>query len=510
VTDVLKKYCFTLILSSLFLLLPVFAVAQEQNTDTEQADTDTARIQNGSDAAVDQNAKIADQMAKMQAELDNLKNELETDRAKHQEEMAKLKTEVAEDVEDQVFTAINENATDQNQSRFDIYGFFDMYLSHAFYDKGSYVGALIPNKTSFMMSRANIYFDSQMTENLNALLEVRFSFLPNGADDTYEIYVNGTHYNDTQYSRVDTTYRDPATSVSFKTGSIAIERVYLKYTPFDFLKIKAGRFLTPYGIWNVDHGSTVIISPVVPIAENHHLMPSAQTGVMVFGTFYPSDKVSLDYAFTVSNGRGPAESLFDLDSNKGIGLKLGMNANLGKLSMELGAYGYYGKYTDNKKTMYIENTSLESIKMTATEKYTEGAVAVHALLKVAGIRLQGEYIYKYAHYTYPSALHSDLSMFLPYNPEATAPDYNHHAVNALLGYTLPIKNIDTKIMPFATAERFARDDYGEPFNLNMYVAGINVKPSPYVVLKAAGTFAIPDNPELGKIQSIVGQLAVSF
>ena len=47
-------------------------------------------------------------------------------------------------------------------------------------------------------------------------------------------------------------------------GSIILERAYIQWSKLDWLGVRVGQFLTPYGIWNVDHGTPTLITMFRP------------------------------------------------------------------------------------------------------------------------------------------------------------------------------------------------------------------------------------------------------
>jgi hypothetical protein len=64
-------------------------------------------------------------------------------------------------------------------------------------------------------------------------------------------------------------------------GGVEIERAWLEYSAHPLFTIRGGQWLTPYGIWIVDHGSPVIIGVRRPFVVGEALIPERQTGVQI-------------------------------------------------------------------------------------------------------------------------------------------------------------------------------------------------------------------------------------
>jgi hypothetical protein len=234
---------------------------------------------------------------------------------------------------------------------------------HGFVDFGSYTiftkawrRALQPH-TSFFIGNFNVYISKNLTDTVRMFSEVRFTYLPNGALDYFTSTVTSTAVPD--YSNF---------SANLKWGGIEIERVYLEWSMTPWLTLRAGQFLTPYGIWNVDHGSPTIISVIQPHVIAQQLFPKRQTGLELRGQVPLSGNHTLGYHLTISNGLGPASEYVDLDDNKALGGRLWWSfEGFGQLTV--GASGFIGTDADvvtvigldaNQKLSYTEKVNGKS------------------------------------------------------------------------------------------------------------------------------------------------------
>lgn len=425
------------------------------------------------------------------------------------------------------------HAAQSPEQRFRVYGFFDMTFNKFFYDKDSTYNILYNPHSSFMMTNLNVYFSSQMTETLGALAELRFSFLPMGSktqelmDNEVELHMtDGSVMVFGSHKLVDTTVRDPFTTAEFKLGGVGIERLHLTWTPRDWFNVIAGRYLTPYGIWNVEHGSPVITTARLPYMQIREMAPLAQTGLQIYGRLFPRDNLFLDYAVTLSNGRGFVESMMDLDENKGLGLKMRLTYESAKVRFQVGGYGYMGTYVERKKRMVMILNAEGQIDATVDNSFTtitppidaydEYVATADLLLEAFGLTLQSEYIWRYVDYTTPGHPEDTETNFA--GVEATDPHWGYasftgQSVYCLLSYRLPLDRWlgQFKITPYVMYEYNASNDTQPYINVKYYIAGVNMKPSPFVTLKLEGNMMDPKNQFYGnKLKALMLQMAVSF
>jgi len=376
--------------------------------------------------------------------------------------------------------------------KLNLYGFADFSYGFQF---GNF--AFGSDKTSFAVGKLNLYAAAELGDDWRTLAEIRFMYLPNGT----------TQYDPVTFvgKRTDTTvadYTDLGRPV--KWGGVAIERAWLEKTFHPAVTVRVGQFLTPYGIWNVDHGSPVIIGVRRPFIVGQELLPSRQTGVEVYGalSFGPSQ---VGYHLTLSNGRGPIDSYQDLDHNKAIGGRLFFKHDTSKYgTLTLGTSFYKGKYTDATDTLTAQpDGSFKNVETIAAQ-YDEFAVAADAKWEWEGLLVQSEFITQQI--AYPDG-HRPSDPGFSGGPPGFVPDYRRIGVYALAGYRTPFLGI----MPFFGGEHYDPGVYNFDFKADAIWGGFNVRPTPRVVLKAQYTHSwLPLNPDWGGLNAIDFQAAWSF
>jgi hypothetical protein len=386
------------------------------------------------------------------------------------------------------------SSEETDQVRLNLYGFADFSFSTPIGDSG-----LASTSSSFAVGKLNLYAAADLGDSWRSMAEVRFMYLPHGS--------TGPLGAVPAPPRTDTTtndYTDVARPI--KWGGISIERAWLEHTFFPALTVRVGAFLTPYGIWNVDHGSPVIIGVRKPYVIGEGLFPERQTGVEIYGAWNlgPSQ---IGYHLTLSNGRGPIDSYQDLDGNKAIGGRLFFkHDDPGWGTVTVGASGYKGTYTDSYQVFALTPAGGISVKNQLTAQYKELGLAADVKWELGGLLVQSEIVMNDRAYT--DGLQPPVYSISGGAP-GFAPDHRRVGVYGLTGYRLPFMGI----MPFFGGERYAAGPGAGTPSSSAIWGGLNVRPTARVVLKAQFTRAWLnkwEGPDLGTYNGLDLQAAWSF
>lgn len=461
--------------------------------------------------------QLEEQAARQQEQTDALK--AESDWVRNELEVASMQRD---DLQTQIVSSVAEN-----EGKFNVYGFMDVnFFKTKSQTDGSVVYGGNPTRyNSFFMNNVNLYFSSRMTSILSALAEIRFTFSPLGNTESVPsvIYNNRTEvYRDGEYRRTRSSASEPF-GRTYNLGGIQIERAYFDVKPKDWFGIRAGRFFTPYGIWNEDHSPTVCLTVLMPFLQILEYVPTAQTGVMAFGELYPADALTLQYAVTLSNGRSPMEAYYDMDDNKALGLRGKLTVAKRDFKLSVGGYGYYGKYTDWTQEIQIYMTPQMELdpsrdpallsKEIVVQKYKELIGVADVELTYKGLRLAGEFVWRKVEYSVPPLAPYMQALFLSNDPTRETYEGNKIARSgyALLSYTLPLDLKVTTVTPFTGIDMFAPNDAMDYDKWLVFQAGVNVKPGAYLTLKASGYVLNPSSEQYGGyFFGLAGQAAVSF
>lgn len=328
-----------------------------------------------------------------------------------------------------------------------------------------------PEKGSFSVGRLNVYLDGNIAQDWKSLIEVRYLFVPNGAlppNGSMPTGVSDPVANSGRFNGLIADYTEYGRPIEW--NGINVQRAYLEHTFTNYLSVRFGHFLTPWGIWNVDHGSPVIIGTTKPYVIEEAFFPEAQTGLDAFGSI-PIGEATLGYHLTLSNGRGPTDAFYDLDENKALGGRLSLKLyRLGQI--DVGFSGYGGTYTDKRQEL---NAQRNGVVYFTYEHYREISWAVDLRWLWKGLHLQTE-----------AAVHDRV-----WDNDArpitilggVQPDLRRYGAYFLLGYRLPWLNL----MPYAMYQYYdtgARVVYGGTASRSMvWSAGLNVRIKPSVVFK---------------------------
>ena len=301
----------------------------------------------------------------------------------------------------------------------------------------------------FVSGNLNVYIAKNLTPKARSLLEVRFTFLPNGS-----INNDGTY--------VDTTARDITDSQrQVQWGAIIIERAYVEYDLGEHLTIRGGHWLTPYGIWNIDHGSPVIIGTSRPYIVGAEFFPEHQTGLDLFGTDHEG-AFKIEYHLTASNGRGTTEAQADQDGELAFGARLDVETH----GLKLGGSYYRGR-----------STGLPPVVGGLADTFLEAAYGADIQFDRGGLHVQAEVMARDRHYD-DGKRNSIASGF-------TA-DGRDTGFYALAGYRF---DRWWNVMPYTIFENHSPADHTSYGKINAGSFGLNFRPAASLILKLQAEYA---------------------
>lgn len=344
------------------------------------------------------------------------------------------------------------------QSQTKIYGFADAQFIANYFNSDLSKQFTSVDTFQMEMSHANVYFDFKPNDRLSALVEVAFLDRPEypvtrGGEGVGGFTYGGKAITDAQAKAIITqaqvqaqmaaipsnypqSVRDSiqglieaqvapmvdaqvdqiraasaSTTTTDKQG-LNIARAYVDLNLSDPIKLRFGKFITPAGIWNVDHGSPVVLTVRQPIqTTTTPIFPESQTGMMGYGTIPLGDN-DLTYSGYVSGGRIDG-SMTELDAQNGASLDnlwdmaygghVGVKLDLLK-SVGLGVSYYNGarraKYQVTEVVKAIEDLENDKLVDLAlndvfTTKEREYAVGGDAKIEVSNLLVQGEVNYSH-------------------------------------------------------------------------------------------------------------------
>ncbi|MGI9077407.1 MAG: hypothetical protein ACR2G6_08765 [Gemmatimonadaceae bacterium] len=201
-------------------------------------------------------------------------------------------------------------SADLNEPRFSLHGFADVTLASEWFQRS----AVTPNNTAgFALGQFDLYFVSQLADNISFLGETVFEFASDG------------------------------------TSMLDVERVLLKYSWSDYLRLAVGRGHTALGYWNEAYHHGVLLQPTVRRPEglkaedSGGLLPIHFVGLELSGAAPLTGPWRVEYVGNVANGRNAIrhkiQTAGDVDRNKAVALKLSF-AREGDRSFRIGPSFY--------------------------------------------------------------------------------------------------------------------------------------------------------------------------
>jgi hypothetical protein len=319
--------------------------------------------------------------------------------------------------------ALPEATTDLEPPKLRIYGFADMGGQWLGVAEGPYTD-LITSGPAFALGNINLYFDARPSPAWRALVETRYGIAPHGS-------WSGRTQVDNRF--MDTS--SPSGRGFAIWSGVILERAWLQWTYDEKLALQVGYLLTPYGIWNVDHGTPTLISLLLPSMWVDETIPNHQLGLQALGALTHQDW-SLGYHAYLTNGRNSFTS--ETHANPSVGGRLVLR-RAGKLRLALGTSGYYGTFrkdtlwqipgTDpvtGAATMTFEKSDLAKDGGYAGEEWAAGG---DVSLDYLGLRFRGEAMVRHVGYEDGKHEHKTFG-----KPEAMIPNHYRHYAYAILAY----------------------------------------------------------------------------
>jgi hypothetical protein len=330
-----------------------------------------------------------------------------------------------------------------------IYGFADVGWSWWLWKTES---PFLADSREFAFGNLNIYFAKNLTPKWRAMAEVRFLFTPNGTQNADGSYTSATDNDPGNFDR------------PIQWGGVSIERGYVEYDVHELLTVRAGRFLTPYGIWNIDHGSPAIITAFRPYVIGEQYFPERQTGLDVYGQKYLGE-FRVGYHVTASNGRSDTDAFEDRNTDMAFG---------GRLEVELplaGTIKVGGSIYGGRASFLPPNV------VTPGVEFDELSYGVDAQFDLGGFHAQAELIGRERDYVEGRG---------SVDPAGRVTEGRDIGGYGLVGYrTQRFWNV----MPYAFVERNSPLDTSVYVHLTATNLGLNFRPSPALVLKVNGGYA---------------------
>ncbi len=285
------------------------------------------------------------------------------------DEVAKLKEELAQLRADFEMSRSSADVPDTYQRTIELYGFMDMGFQKLWAPEHS---ALIGTGTSradtFVLGNVNLYIDANPTQNWRVLTELRFTNYPNGAVEQLAVPAFGQKEVRTSTTVYDVNSPDPGWN-SVNWGSILMQQAWVQGTFTDWLGVRVGYWLTPFGIWNIDHGTPTLIGLTPPSFTGGRFYPRNQLGVQAIGHF-TSRAWTFNYTAYISNGKTPSQ--LDPSNDKAFGFRLSAQT-MRPFPMQFGLAGYTGRYSQKTLASTGTGTDVTETEVTAYRQWDVGA-----------------------------------------------------------------------------------------------------------------------------------------
>jgi hypothetical protein len=295
----------------------------------------------------------------------------------------------------------------QTDEKFQIYGFADMTISKYFPAKNSFSYGIdkMDEKANFSLDHLNLYTNFKPNKNVRFLAELSFQEKPvtdaNAVGRRY-IFDSPFGHSDSVWTVAELEEKNKIQKgiTIFGWGSFSVERALMSLNLNRYFNVSAGKFITPAGVWNVDHGSPVIMTMSQPTQYSYaEIFPKSQIGIMEDGRVFIGD-ADLSYVIYLSSGRDN-QSL-----HKAADLSVGGQVRLNLPVLDectFGISGYRGNAdikvrtaVSTMKTVDFVNWDVKRTNYTDYDsvKYGEKVYGIDMRLRMFNLTFQSEWNYQ--------------------------------------------------------------------------------------------------------------------
>lgn len=322
-----------------------------------------------------------------------------------------------------------------SQNKLSIYGFLDAGFRKLNVDENNFtqMSPKANRNPQLFLGNVNLYFDFNPNEFTRSLVEVNLNsnkydkrFVP-GREITLSAegaqkFNNMIYMGMLQRGMDEAAARDTAAELvdlaianlrasgeeyvpTQRYGTTKLERAWCEVNANDQMNFRFGKFLTPAGIWNVDHGSPLILTINQPFQTTDiPIFPTAMTGAMFHGRVFVGDH-DIDYKAYLTSGRDDSllnnmitAKLADFGGGGHVGAHFDVIDGI-----NVGVSGYTGKIKHTRLMMELEindpndivNYDLTLDKFIYTwhedEVSREKCLGVDAKIRFKDFTLQTEY-----------------------------------------------------------------------------------------------------------------------
>lgn len=366
---------------------------------------------------------------------------------------------------------------DFEEPRFTVGGFMNLEGMKLDPDEDS---PFFPKDFSFYLQNINLYFNFNVIKELSAFVEARFLFSPSDGSIT-----RTNNYDNTVVDNQGDTY---------KWTTLYIERAYMEWKKFQAAKVRAGRMLTPYGIWSQDHGAPAVVSTRLPMyivpAYVGNKIPGNVTGFELLGDLNFIKNIFINYAAYVANDDTDQDSNADREGSggdKALGGLLNFKIiPADTLTIDIGGSGYNGRVTRaTRNAEGFVDLDLLTQKPVSWVCYQENTFALaHLKLSITSLPFDGIFVLQTEFVKQWAKLDKDQNLAYTVFSFFQIPDPEDYTTMSY--YIQAEYHFYNFITPYIRYDYYEADNVAAYYAKSTvaYTAGINLKPYPQLILKA--------------------------